>query len=93
MAFKSVNPSGYLSLSGSNVPSESYLSVFTCDAIKFLNAFQIKGLAEQESKSINLNIVCLRFDAFLVKNGIRNPICPPIFSHGINNLSKYSIVF
>ncbi|KAL1505521.1 hypothetical protein ABEB36_005069 [Hypothenemus hampei] len=47
---------------------------------------EIKGLAEQESKSINLNIVCLRFDAYLIKNGIRNPICPPIFSHGINNL-------
>ncbi|XP_066251722.1 nuclear factor NF-kappa-B p110 subunit isoform X1 [Euwallacea similis] len=47
---------------------------------------EIKGLAEQESKSINLNIVCLRFDAFLIKNGIRNPICPPVFSHGINNL-------
>ncbi|CAG9768669.1 unnamed protein product [Ceutorhynchus assimilis] len=47
---------------------------------------EIKALAEHESKTINLNIVRLRFDAYIVKNGIRNPICPPIFSHGINNL-------
>ncbi|XP_048516878.1 nuclear factor NF-kappa-B p110 subunit isoform X1 [Dendroctonus ponderosae] len=46
----------------------------------------IKGLAQEESKSINLNIVRLRFDAFVIKNGIRHPICPPIYSHGINNL-------
>ncbi|XP_030761906.1 nuclear factor NF-kappa-B p110 subunit isoform X2 [Sitophilus oryzae] len=47
---------------------------------------EIKRLAEQESKSINLNIVCLRFDAFIVRDGIYRPICEPIFSHGINNL-------
>ncbi|ENN73875.1 hypothetical protein YQE_09529, partial [Dendroctonus ponderosae] len=50
------------------------------------NVPSIKGLAQEESKSINLNIVRLRFDAFVIKNGIRHPICPPIYSHGINNL-------
>ncbi|CAG9859358.1 unnamed protein product [Phyllotreta striolata] len=49
---------------------------------------EIKGLAESESKSINLNIVCLRFDAFIKENGILFPICDPIYSHGINNLKS-----
>ncbi|XP_056647921.1 nuclear factor NF-kappa-B p105 subunit-like isoform X1 [Diorhabda sublineata] len=49
---------------------------------------EIKGLAESESKSINLNIVCLRFDAFIKDNGILYPICDPIFSHSINNLKS-----
>lgn len=51
--------------------------------------FQIKGLAEAESKSINLNVVLLRYDAFYNANGILLPICPPVYSHTINNLSKY----
>uniref|UniRef100_V5I8B7 Nuclear factor NF-kappa-B subunit n=1 Tax=Anoplophora glabripennis TaxID=217634 RepID=V5I8B7_ANOGL len=50
--------------------------------------FQIKGLAEAESKSINLNIVCLRFDAFVKRNDILFPICAPIYSSGINNLKS-----
>lgn len=54
----------------------------------FSQNFQIKRLAEAESKSINLNIVCLRFDAFIEKGGILFPLCKPIFTHGINNLSK-----
>ncbi|XP_074038892.1 nuclear factor NF-kappa-B family member relish isoform X2 [Leptinotarsa decemlineata] len=49
---------------------------------------EIKGLAESESKSINLNIVCLRFDAFVKQNGVLFPICEPIYSHGINNLKS-----
>ncbi|XP_050510448.1 nuclear factor NF-kappa-B p110 subunit isoform X2 [Diabrotica virgifera virgifera] len=49
---------------------------------------EIKGLAESESKSINLNIVCLRFDAYIKKNGILFPLCEPIFSHSINNLKS-----
>ncbi|XP_072391464.1 nuclear factor NF-kappa-B p110 subunit isoform X1 [Diabrotica undecimpunctata] len=49
---------------------------------------EIKGLAESESKSINLNIVCLRFDAYIKENGILFPICQPIFSHSINNLKS-----
>ncbi|XP_076250136.1 nuclear factor NF-kappa-B family member relish isoform X2 [Rhynchophorus ferrugineus] len=49
-------------------------------------SMEIKRLAEDESKSINLNIVCLRFDAFYVKDGILRPLCDPIYSHGINNL-------
>ncbi|VEN47308.1 unnamed protein product, partial [Callosobruchus maculatus] len=49
---------------------------------------EIKRLAEAESKSINLNIVCLRFDAFVKRNGILFPICDPIYSQGINNLKS-----
>ncbi|KAL3277723.1 hypothetical protein HHI36_013066 [Cryptolaemus montrouzieri] len=49
----------------------------------------IKGLAEAESKSINLNVVCLRFDAFYVGlNDVYFPLCPPVFSHAINNLKS-----
>uniref|UniRef100_A0A6P7GKC5 Nuclear factor NF-kappa-B p110 subunit n=1 Tax=Diabrotica virgifera virgifera TaxID=50390 RepID=A0A6P7GKC5_DIAVI len=57
---------------------------------------EIKGLAESESKSINLNIVCLRFDAYIKKNGILFPLCEPIFSHSINNLINerfYIVIF
>ncbi|KAK9881169.1 hypothetical protein WA026_014518 [Henosepilachna vigintioctopunctata] len=50
---------------------------------------EIKGLAEAESKSINLNVVCLRFDAFYVgSNDVYFPLCPPVFSHAINNLKS-----
>ncbi|XP_044756435.1 nuclear factor NF-kappa-B p110 subunit-like [Coccinella septempunctata] len=49
---------------------------------------EIKGLAEAESKSINLNVVCLRFDAFLAEKDVRFPICTAVFSHAINNLKS-----
>ncbi|EEZ97717.1 relish [Tribolium castaneum] len=49
---------------------------------------EIKGLAEAESKFINLNVVVLRFDAFYENNGILHPICPPVYSHTINNLKS-----
>ncbi|CAH0554865.1 unnamed protein product [Brassicogethes aeneus] len=48
----------------------------------------IKQEAESECKSINLNIVCLRFDAFEDIEGVLYPICKPIFTHGINNLKS-----
>ncbi|CAG9760975.1 unnamed protein product [Ceutorhynchus assimilis] len=47
---------------------------------------EIRVLAVRKSRDINLNAVCLRFDAFFVRNGILYSICPPIFSHGIINL-------
>lgn len=50
---------------------------------------EIKEQASNESKTINLNIACLRFDAFIYQNGIPQPICPPLYSNAINNLSKY----
>nr|CAI5858703.1 unnamed protein product [Callosobruchus analis] len=40
---------------------------------------EIKRLAEAESKSINLNIVCLRFDAFVKHNGILFPMKHPLY--------------
>lgn len=54
---------------------------------------QINRQAEAESKSINLNTVRLRFEAFSTdQNGILMPICSPVYSHGINNLSKFLII-
>lgn len=49
---------------------------------------EIKLLAEKESKCINLNVVCLRFDAYEVINNIYYPICTPVYTHGINNLKS-----
>ncbi|KAF2880445.1 hypothetical protein ILUMI_25723 [Ignelater luminosus] len=49
---------------------------------------EIRSTAEKESKSINLNIVCLRFEAFKVINNIYFPLCPPIYSSSINNLKS-----
>nr|CAH7720625.1 unnamed protein product [Callosobruchus chinensis] len=49
---------------------------------------EIERLAIAESTSINLNTVCLRFDAFVKRNGILFPICDPIYSQGINNLKS-----
>lgn len=49
---------------------------------------EIKQDAENESKCINLNIVRLKFEAFIKLNGILHPICEPVLSHGINNLKS-----
>ncbi|KAK9739227.1 Ankyrin repeats (3 copies) [Popillia japonica] len=49
---------------------------------------EIGTTADEECKSINLNIVCLRFDAFRRENDILYPICKPIYSHAINNLKS-----
>ncbi|KAI4459558.1 nuclear factor nf-kappa-b protein [Holotrichia oblita] len=49
---------------------------------------EIGTSADEECKSINLNIVCLRFDAFRRENDILYPICKPIYSHAINNLKS-----
>lgn len=50
---------------------------------------QIESEAVEESKTMDLNIVRLRFDAFVRTNyNALVPICPPIYSHGVNNLSK-----
>lgn len=49
---------------------------------------QIATEANEESKTMDLNIVRLRFDAFVRTNyNALMPICPPIFSHCVNNLS------
>lgn len=45
-------------------------------------------MAEKESKCINLNIVCLRFEAFEVRDNIYYPIGLPIYSNAINNLKS-----
>lgn len=59
-----------------------------CRQLSKKEELEIKLLAEKESKSINLNIVCLRFDAFKVINNIFYPLCEPVYSHSINNLKS-----
>lgn len=49
---------------------------------------EVKALAEKESKCINLNVVCLRFDAYRIVNNIYYPVCPPVYSPAINNLKS-----
>ncbi|KAB0802639.1 hypothetical protein PPYR_04825 [Photinus pyralis] len=49
---------------------------------------EMKTIAEKESKCINLNVVCLRFDAYRVVNNIYYPICQPVSSPAINNLKS-----
>ncbi|KAF5293198.1 hypothetical protein FQA39_LY13666 [Lamprigera yunnana] len=48
----------------------------------------IRSLAEKESKCINLNVVCLRFDAYKVYNSVYYPLCEPVYTHAINNLKS-----
>lgn len=48
-----------------------------------------KKQASHDAKTINLNEVCLCFQAF-VKDGLKlKPICKPVFSRTIKNMSKY----
>lgn len=54
--------------------------------------FQIRAEAEAEAKKMNLNSVCLCFEAFIRENGILQPICLPVFSTPINNMSELSSV-
>lgn len=51
---------------------------------------QIKDRADRESKSMNLNQVCLCFEAFVESPGGAGlvPICEPVYSRCINNMSK-----
>jgi hypothetical protein len=52
--------------------------------------FQIRSEAEAEAKKMNLNSVTLCFEAFIRDNGVLQPICLPVFSSPINNMSKFS---
>ena len=38
---------------------------------------------------MNLNSVCLCFEAFVRENGIVQPICAPVYSTTINNMSEF----
>jgi hypothetical protein len=55
--------------------------------------FQIRAEAEAEARKMNLNSVCLCFEAFVRENDILQSICPPIFSEPINNMSEFSCYF
>lgn len=48
---------------------------------------QLLQQAEKEAKSMNLNQVCLCFEAFQKINGQYVSICEPILSNPINNMS------
>lgn len=51
----------------------------------------LKKRIKSESRNINLNEVCLCFEAFVYKeNGVKS-ICDPVFSRTIKNMSKYII--
>jgi hypothetical protein len=52
--------------------------------------FQIRAEAEAEAKKMNLNSVCLCFEAFVRENGVLQSICLPVFSSPINNMSEFS---
>lgn len=54
---------------------------------------QLKEKAERESKSMNLNQVCLCFET-LTENPNGSgliPICEPVYSRCINNMSEYIV--
>jgi len=51
--------------------------------------FQIRSEAEAEAKRMNLNSVCLCFEAFVRENGVLKPICDPVYSSPINNMSEF----
>ena len=52
---------------------------------------QLQKESAEQSKSMNLNQVCLKFEAFKVDNdtGHWQSICEPVYSNPINNMSEY----
>ena len=53
------------------------------------NIIQIRMKADSAQKRMNLNSVCLCFQAFVEEsNGILRPVTAPVYSNPINNLSK-----
>lgn len=53
-----------------------------------------KAASEQESKTMNLNQVCLCFQAFHVDdNNFFTQISEAVYSESINNVSKYRDIF
>lgn len=50
---------------------------------------QIKQQVEQESKTMNLNQVCLCFQAYTIDgNTMWKKLCDPVYSNPINNMSE-----
>ncbi|KAF2880441.1 hypothetical protein ILUMI_25719 [Ignelater luminosus] len=49
---------------------------------------EVRGIMGEANKSIDLNIVCLQFEAFEVKNKIYYPLCDPVYSSPISNLKS-----
>jgi hypothetical protein len=54
--------------------------------------FQVRTEAEAEAKRMNLNSVCLCFEAFVRENGVLKPICEPVYSKPINNMSEFFFI-
>lgn len=63
--------------------------------LSYRQEMQLKEKAERESKSMNLNQVCLCFQAMVENpNGTGlYPICEPVYSRCINNLSKIYLIY
>lgn len=57
-----------------------------------LDLTKIKNRAENETKSMNLNQVCLCFEALHLVNGRYVELCKPVLSNPINNMSKYRVL-
>lgn len=49
---------------------------------------KIRSEAEAEAKKMNLNSVCLCFEAFVRENEVLKPICAPVYSSPINNMKS-----
>lgn len=55
---------------------------------------QIRQQVETESKTMNLNQVCLCFQAYTVdSNRLFKKLCEPVYSHPINNMSKLILFY
>lgn len=54
--------------------------------------FQLRIQAENEAKNMNLNKVCLCFEAFHCIDDNWVSICEPVLSNPINNMSESIIV-
>jgi Rel/ankyrin family protein len=52
---------------------------------------QLQKEANEQAKSMNLNQVCLKFQAFIVdpRSGHWREVCEPVYSNAINNMSEY----
>lgn len=63
---------------------------YTITTLSVREETQIRMDADNASKWMDLNSVALSFQAFILnEHGVMTPITQPIYSHTINNLSKF----
>lgn len=56
-----------------------------------VNEADLRTMAKREASEMNLNQVCLCFEAFEQVEGGWAPICDPIYSRPINNMSEWDV--